>query len=68
MSAPHPGQAVFTSDAAATGPQYRLTYDAGPSGLVSGTFAIAPPGKPGAFAPYLTWEMKRKPPKTAGCP
>jgi hypothetical protein len=68
VSAPHPGQAVFTSDAAATGPQYRLTYDVGPSGLVSGTFAIAPPGKPGAFAPYLTWEMKRKPPKTAGCP
>jgi hypothetical protein len=62
VTSPRPGQAVFTSDATAAGPQYRLTYDARPSGVVSGTFAIAPPGKPGAFSPYLTWEMKRKAP------
>jgi hypothetical protein len=68
VSAPRPGQAVFTSDAAAGSPQYRITYDAGPPGTVAGSFAIAPPGKPGAFTPYLTWEMKRKPPKTAGRP
>ncbi len=68
VTAPRPGRAVFTSAAAAGVPQYRLTYDAGPSGLVSGTFAIAPPDKPGAFTPYLTWEMKRTPPKTAGRP
>jgi hypothetical protein len=66
VSAPHSGQAVFTSEATDAGPQYRLTYDAGPSGIVSGSFAIAPPGKPGAFTPYLTWEMKRKLPKTVG--
>ena len=68
VTAPRPGQAIFTSEATAAGPQYRLTYDAGPSGIVSGTFAIAPPGKPGAFAPYLTWEMRRKPPKSARHP
>jgi hypothetical protein len=68
VSVPHPGQAVFTSDATAAGPQYRLTYDARPSGIVSGTFAIAPPGKAGAFTLYLTWEMKRKASKTAGRP
>lgn len=59
---PRRGEVVFTSDAATGGPLYKLTYAAGPSGAVSGTFAIAPPGKPGAFTPYLTWEMKRKPP------
>ncbi len=63
VTTPRPGQAVFTSDATASGPQYRLTYGATPSGVVSGEFAIAPPGKPGDFAPYLTWEMKRTPPK-----
>jgi hypothetical protein len=68
VSAPRPGHAVFTSDATSAGPQYRLTYDADPSGTVSGTFAIAPPGKPGAFTPYLTWAMKRKASKTAGRP
>jgi hypothetical protein len=68
VSTPRPSHAVFTSAAAAGDPQYRLTYDAGPSGVVSGSFAIAPPGKPGAFTSYLTWEMKRKPPKISGCP
>lgn len=68
VTTPRPGQAVFTSDATTTGPQYRLTYSAGPSGIVSGAFAVAPPGKPGAFTPYLTWEMKRKVAKTAGRP
>ncbi len=63
VTVPRPGQAVFTSDPAAGAPQYRLAYTAGSPGAVSGTFAIAPPGKPGAFTPYLTWEMKRKPPK-----
>ena len=68
VTVPRPGQAVFTSAATAAGPQYRLTYDAGPTGVLSGTFAIAAPGKPGAFAPCLTWEMRRTPPKTARRP
>ncbi len=68
VTAPRPGQAVFTSDATAASPQYRITYDAAPAGTVSGAFSIAPPGKPGAFSPYLTWEMKRRLPKTAGRP
>ncbi len=68
VTTPRPGQVVFTSDVTAAGPQYRLTYDAGPSGIASGTFAIAPPGKPGAFTPYLTWEMRRKLPKSARHP
>ena len=68
VTIPRPGTAVFTSDATAAGPQYRLSYDAGQAGILSGTFAIAAPGKPGVFAPYLTWEMKRKPTKTARRP
>lgn len=60
VTVPRAGQAVFTSEGTAGAPQYRLTYAAGSPGVVSGAFAIAPPGKPGAFTPYLTWEMRRK--------
>ncbi len=56
------GQVVFTSGAEPATPRYRLTYQAASSGIVTGTFSIAPPGTPDAFAPYLTWEMRRKAP------
>ena len=55
------GLAVFTSDASAAGPRYRLTYQVAPGGSIKGAFLLAPPGKPDAFAPYLAWEMRRAP-------
>jgi hypothetical protein len=55
------GRAVFTSDASAAGPRYRLTYEAASGGSVKGAFLLAPPGKPDAFEPYLSWEMRRAP-------
>jgi hypothetical protein len=61
VTSPQAGQVVFTSEATAEGPQFRLTYETGAAGVVKGTFAFAPPGKPGAFTPYLKWEMTRRP-------
>jgi hypothetical protein len=59
VTVPGPGRAVFVSDAAAGVPRYRLAYDAAPDGVVKGSFSVAPPGKPDAFTPYLTWDMRR---------
>ncbi len=61
VETPADGRAVFTSEASAAGPRYRLTYEAAAGGSVKGAFLMAPPGKPGAFTPYLTWEMRRAP-------
>jgi hypothetical protein len=58
---PGQGRAVFTSDPTAGAPRYRLTYEASPGGVVKGAFLLAPPDTPDAFAPYLVWEMRRKP-------
>ena len=44
--------------AAAPGPRFRLTYRLGTDGIIAGSFEIAPPGKPDAFGPYLTWSLK----------
>jgi hypothetical protein len=56
-----PGQAVFLSDAAAGGgPRFRLAYTLTAPGVLKGEFAIAPPGTPDAFKPYLTWESHKK--------
>ena len=44
----------FISDAAAPGPRFRLTYRKTGEKTVSIQFDIAPPGKPDAFAPYIT--------------
>ena len=59
VTVPGPGRVVFVSDAAAEAPRYRLTYETAPAGAVKGSFSGAPPGKPEAFTPYLTWEMRR---------
>ena len=59
VTAPAVGQAVFTSEAAPASPRYRITYEASEKGIVKGSFAIAAPGKPDAFTPYLTWQMRR---------
>jgi hypothetical protein len=54
-----PGRAVFVSDVPAGAPRYRLAYETAPDGVVKGSFSVAPPGKPDAFTPYLTWDMRR---------
>ncbi len=59
IRSPAPGEAVFVSDASASGPRYRLGYKLDPSGLLKGEFAIAPPGQPEAFKTYLTWESRK---------
>jgi hypothetical protein len=56
---PEAGRVVLTSEAAPGAPRFRLTYDAAPGGAVKGRFAVAAPGKPDAFSPYLDWTMTR---------
>lgn len=51
--------ALFVSDVAAGEPRYRLSYKLEPSGVLKGDFAIAPPGQPEAFRPYLAWQASR---------
>jgi len=41
-------------------PRFRLNYELGADGLLKGEFAIAPPGKPEAFAQYLVWQSRKK--------
>jgi hypothetical protein len=59
VTVPGPGRAVFVSDVAAGSPRYRLAYETAPGGVVKGSFSVAPPGRPDAFTPYLTWDMRR---------
>ena len=54
------GRVTFVSDASAPGPRYRLSYASHPDGTVDGTFEVAPPGKPDAFAPYFSWTARAK--------
>ena len=54
-----PGEATFLSDVVAGAPRFRLNYKLGADNLLKGEFAIAPPGKPEAFAPYLAWESRK---------
>ena len=60
VQSPAPGQALFLSDAVAGGPRFRLAYTLTAPGVLKGEFAIAPPGAPEAFKPYLTWESHKK--------
>jgi hypothetical protein len=50
----------FLSDPAAPGPRYRLTYKKTGQKTISIQFDIAPPGKPDAFAPYISASARRK--------
>jgi hypothetical protein len=59
VSVPSAGSATFVSDVVNGAPRYRLTYQMGGDGVLRGTFAIAPPGKPDAFAQYLAWDSRR---------
>lgn len=54
-----PGRVTLVSDAAPAAPRYRLSYRAAANGVVKGTFEVAPPGRPEAFAQYLAWQMEK---------
>jgi hypothetical protein len=60
VTVPGAGEASFVSDTVAGAPRYRLSYRLAPDGILRGMFAIAPPDRPEAFAPYLSWESKRQ--------
>jgi hypothetical protein len=53
-----PGTATFVSDPISGAPRFRLEYKLGENGTLKGEFAVAPPGKPEGFSPYLTWESR----------
>jgi hypothetical protein len=61
VRSPVAGEAIFISDVVANEPRFRLGYRL-ESDVLKGEFAIAPPGTPDAFKPYLTWQST----KTAG--
>jgi len=54
-----PGEAVFVSEIKAAEPRYRLTYTQASPGTLNGRFDVAPPGKPEAFGPYLSWTARK---------
>ena len=53
------GEVVFVSETKASEPRYRLTYTRGSATTLKGTFEVAPPGKPDAFNPYLSWTARK---------
>jgi hypothetical protein len=52
---------LFVSDLAAGQPRFRLTYVLTSPSTVALTFEVAAPGKPDAFAPYITATAHRRP-------
>jgi hypothetical protein len=59
------GEAVFLSEITPNEPRYRLTYRQASATTLVGTFEVAPPGKPDAFTPYLSWNARRSSETTA---
>jgi hypothetical protein len=59
-TSPAAGQALFVSDPVDGEPRYRLRYELAPGGSLKGEFAIAPPGEPDSFRPYLSWQSRRR--------
>jgi hypothetical protein len=55
-----PDQVVFLGDVKPSEPRFRLLYRRGSDGLLYGRFDVAPPGKPDAFAPYLSWTARKR--------
>jgi len=55
-----PDQIVFLSEVKSSEPRYRLLYRRGSDGLLQGRFDVAPPGKPDAFSPYLSWAARKR--------
>lgn len=58
VTVPKPGTAVFLSDAAQPGPQYRLSYTL-QDGVMSGQFEMKIPNQ-ADFTSYLEWSGKRQ--------
>jgi hypothetical protein len=58
VTTPKPGTAVFLSDSAQPGPQYRLSYTF-LDGVMSGQFEMKMPGQT-EFTSYLEWSGKRQ--------
>ncbi len=58
VSTPAPGQAVFLSEAAASGPRFRLTYELKGT-VMSGTFQLRMPGA-SAWQSYLEWVGEKR--------
>ena len=59
VQSPGPGRAVFLSEPLGGQPRFRLSYALDAAGVLKGEFAIAPPGEPPAFKPYLAWKSTR---------
>ena len=53
------GQVVFLSEIRASEPRYRLAYARASATTLDGSFAVAPPGHPDAFSPYLSWTARK---------
>jgi hypothetical protein len=53
------GEVIFLSEVKGSEPRYRLTYSQGSATTLNGRFDVAPPGKPEAFAPYLSWTARK---------
>ena len=51
---------TFQSDAATSGPRYRLSYIKEDNDRLAIKFEIAPPGKPDAFKTYIEAKARRK--------
>jgi hypothetical protein len=52
-------QITFVSERSATGLNYRLAYQLDDTGILHGTFEVAPPHQPDLFNLYLTWSARR---------
>jgi hypothetical protein len=48
-------EVTLLSEASAGAPRFRLSYKLAAGGKLAGRFEVAPPGKPEAFSPYLSW-------------
>jgi hypothetical protein len=55
-----PNVVMFVSNPSSREPRYRLTYRGEANGTLVGSFEIAPPGSPDAFAPYLSWKAQKR--------
>jgi hypothetical protein len=59
VAAAQAGEVLFLSEIKASEPRYRLTYTRGSATTLIGKFDVAPPGKPDAFVPYLSWTARK---------
>ena len=57
---PSAGEITLVSEVREGAPRFRLSYRLTPDGVLDGRFEIAPPGKPEAFGPYLSWTARRR--------